>query len=820
MRSIVIVLAFYAFCGTTISALPLVINEFVAANESGAIDKDGGYSDWIELYNSSTTPLNLSGYAISDRPDFALAWKFPGVTIDANGFLRLWASGKNIVTGAELHTDFGLKSDGEQLFLWDAAGTLLDSLTFLAQVTNGAFGRYPDGVGPFCRLTSTTAGIGNSLPYTQTTAALPVFSVPSGLRFAAFSVTLTQPNGGTIRYTTNGSDPTVSSTIYSSAIAVSVTTIIKAMAFESGKSASPIVTRQYLFNITHSLPVLAIATDPKNFYDNTTGIYVHYTDTGMAAERPLHVAFFENDNTLGFESEAGVRIHGGTTRSMSKKSLRVYFRPDYGISPLTYKIFDRKDVPLVSRFIVRSGGPEPLLFRDALAGDLGRELGLPMSTYRWVLVYLNGQPFGLCDLREHVNGEYIESQYGINEDHLDLIKFASSRGGLEVKDGSLMGWNAAQTFFNATSCSTATAYESARQLVDIQNYTDEHILKIFAADNDWPQKNAFTFRDALHATPFKFGIWDCDYAFGGFNSAWDHNTLAWASRSGARPDLAPPYMVTYSEMNMASTIIFRRLLENPDYRAYFITRSCDVMNTTLESSKLRRQIDTIANQLRPDYGYEAQLWNKDVALWNRQVDTLKMWCVPRAGYVRKHIAAQFAEVESVGVVVVNQPSGGEGSIHINTVDVPAFPFTGYYFRELPITVTATGSVGYRFKSWGNAAVSDTSHILSLRLSADITLNPVFESGAQPVEYQTYPPAHFLSMKYVANSRTLLINAAGKGAVACALFALNGKRLMAQDFLTENGSVSIALDRWSTPAGVYLVQIRQGKRHLHGRIVFN
>src|SRR5689334_2452879 len=94
----------------------VIISEFLAHNTSGIVDEDGDFSDWIEIYNSGATAVNLGGWYLTDDPADLTKWAFPSTNIAAKGFLVVFASGKNrAVAGLPLHTSFGLDSNGEYL---------------------------------------------------------------------------------------------------------------------------------------------------------------------------------------------------------------------------------------------------------------------------------------------------------------------------------------------------------------------------------------------------------------------------------------------------------------------------------------------------------------------------------------------------------------------------------------------------------------------------------------------------------------------------------------------------------------------------------
>ena len=126
----------------------LVINEFMASNDVTQADQDGEFDDWIELYNNSSTSIDLSGYFLSDDATDLMQWEFPaGTIIDGNSYLMIWADNDDNQSG--LHATFKLSAAGESIFLVNAAGAIEDEVTYTEQTTDISYGRFPNGTGNF-----------------------------------------------------------------------------------------------------------------------------------------------------------------------------------------------------------------------------------------------------------------------------------------------------------------------------------------------------------------------------------------------------------------------------------------------------------------------------------------------------------------------------------------------------------------------------------------------------------------------------------------------------------------------------------------------
>lgn len=128
----------------------LYINEFMASNATTICDSFGNYSDWIELYNSTDTDMDISGFGISDNLSQPMKYRFPdGTTIAAKGYLVVFCSGNEGMQNGELHAPFGLRSYGEDVVIANRAGRIIDSYSFKNQETDVSMARIPDGAGEF-----------------------------------------------------------------------------------------------------------------------------------------------------------------------------------------------------------------------------------------------------------------------------------------------------------------------------------------------------------------------------------------------------------------------------------------------------------------------------------------------------------------------------------------------------------------------------------------------------------------------------------------------------------------------------------------------
>ena len=301
------------------------INELVASNAGCAIDPDfGDTGDWVELYNAGPDAADLTSFTLSDSVGNPTKWMFPpGSCVPASGYLLVWCDNQDIVYNA-IHTSFALSAGGEAAVLYDTrSAAVVDQVTFPALGSNEAYARIPNATGAFEKTVITTP---NDVNQSGQRGAAPVFSAASGLYSSPLSVSILAPGATEIRYAIGGAQPTTSSTLYTAPLLVSATTVLRARAYYAPPlNPSLVSSASYLYDVVgdRTIPVLNLVMDPSDLFDPATGIYANYNARGDDWERPGHAVFVNPDGSAVQESGVGVRINGGSSRALAKKSFRL-----------------------------------------------------------------------------------------------------------------------------------------------------------------------------------------------------------------------------------------------------------------------------------------------------------------------------------------------------------------------------------------------------------------------------------------------------------------------------------------------------------------
>jgi hypothetical protein len=693
-----------SICCLSVSAQTVLINEFCASNQTLIEDFEGEFSDWLELFNPGPDPAGLAGCTLSDNRGNIRKWVFPGVLLQPGACLLVWASGKDTVSDSELHADFKLDADGEFIGLYAPDGRVLDSLSFGFQSPDRSFGRFPDGSGKMRIFQEPSPGHSN-IP------AAALHLPESGSYPVGFSLSAdTDLEEGVIRYTTSGDPPGPSSTPYSSPLALKSTTVVRMAVFLDDVRVSSIETRTYFIGEQAGLPALSIVMSPDDLWSDETGIYENPLNEGEEWERSCDISLIETGLTR-FQAPAGIRIHGQTSRYRDKKNFRLYFRDEYGLDNLDYPLFPQTDFRRFKRLVLQAG-----LIPNILSPALGYPLGGIISGFTPVVLYLNGAYWGIYWIRERIDRFFIEDHFGIEDP--DFIKSEWYNYNLDVVEGDRVYWDQTLNFFRNADMRLDFNFNSAgRDYLDIGNYIDYYILNIFSANNDWPQKNIERFRDREGDPRWRHALWDTDAAW---MAPATRRTLEWALRSEPRTDLRAEDNIDL----MWSTLIMRKLLENPSCRVTFITRFCDLLNTHLSANHVRWRLNSLIDQLNPEILRETARW-KDLyeGGWGNYINLKKGFIEERPRVMQEQLAGFFGLTETMNRVNVSEPVG-LGSIKVNSIPIEQFPWSGKYFKNLSVTLRADPEKGYAFSHWGVGSTSQNPEITVL-LSNSVTLQAFF-----------------------------------------------------------------------------------------------
>jgi hypothetical protein len=633
-----------------------------------------------------------------------------------------------------LHTNFSINTGGETLYLYDPSGTLLDSLVVPDLEADMSYGKQVDGnPAHYIFDTPTPDATNNSSVSYAGMEYTPVIDVSGGFYTSTVSVTVTNQSqtGGFIRYTTTGETPDIGSPLFPGSLTLSANTVLKVRCFSPSGTLLPSLTatETYLFMEDFTLPVISISTDNANLY-GPSGIFDNYTTDWR---RPCVIEYFDANGQKQFASRASIKPDGGAGGSRSNPQHSVTIEPAHGVygegEPVEYPLIPEKSfIHEYSAFYLRNGSnywnqyPQ----KDATFMRIMRESHANSQAYSPVIAYVNGQYFGVYELREKANEAYFETNYGNNPDSLDLlsVSYFYGAGVLRTVKGSDDSFYAMHDFVGTYSAAAPDYFEQCHKQIDLYNFADYLAGENWFANFDWVYNNMKIARMQTAGNKWKFYLQDMELGLGGWGN-YDANMFDY---------------FRYNNQPNAYWDIYNSLVQNTQFRNYFVNRYADLMNTTFQPDYYTPIVNAMYNQLLPELPRHLQLWTGDVVggmanYMNIRNDLLNNQFANRNDVVRNQILTEFALNETVDVTLDVSPPGA-GYIKISTIVPETLPWTGVYFDGVPVKITAVANPGYTFTAWqANTVIPATSldsASIQLNIPNDDGFTALFSGSAAPL----------------------------------------------------------------------------------------
>lgn len=607
-----------------------------------------------------------------------------------------------------LHTDFTLQQ-GERVRLFDALGNLADSVTLQPLQPGHSFMRINDD-GFWCITPNPTPGVENGFDCENAYSATPVFSLNSGFYNGIQSVSISGP--GAIRYTTDGSEPIATSLLYSGPIQVTQNTVLRARCFENFKLPGATATATYFIDENVTLPVVAITLPPEDFSE----VYTNYSRKGQVS-----LEFFDKNKQKQFSDNYAAYVVGNWSVGFPQKSLQFDVDEDFGSQgEIKYQLFPDKGTNSYHSFRIRNEDDDwtQARMRDRIVNELAAPTHAGHAAYLNVIAFINGQYWGHYVARERLDNYFCRDNYGADPDSVTLVKtyFNLNQGTTldEAEHGTLDDFYAMSDFISGQNMADPNQFAQAGKLLDLNNFTDYLATEIFVASTDWLQdyyNNIRLFKSDWN-DPWKFVLWDVSYSSGnplGGSTCAACDVLGTTLTDDSR----------YGEM-------LRSLLQNTEYRRYFINRFADLMNTNFLPSRAHELIDVNAAEMAAEIQRHHELWGTgDLGTWQNAVQTLRTYYQDRPEYQRQHLVDRFQLDGQVNITLQANPPGA-GTIQISTVIPESLPWSGVYFHGNPVTLTAIPNPGYTFANWSVSPF--INNLTSATFTADISGNTVFTAN--------------------------------------------------------------------------------------------
>ena len=596
-----------------------------------------------------------------------------------------------------------------------------------------------------------------------------------------------------------------------------------------GNACSPETRGTYFIGsafTNRTLPVVSLITDTNNLFGFDSGLYVpgkyyadspegyglnkwgkpyanyHQDSNGVSWEHPVNFELFETAQAAAAVAQTlGVTMHGGGTRAIPQKTLYLLARAaEYGSDNVGYPLFPDEAPTAYKRFLLRNSGNDwygpdyggvATMMKDAVFHRIAKNLDISVMAYRPTVAYVNGEYWGIHNLRESFDKHYLATRYGLEADNMDLLMHeedAIDNDKVKITriDGDtacdeeyeeLIDWiqdNPLAQDANMQRVQSAVVFTNGLNVpitgIDVTNHADYIIAETFFGNTDWPINNCDFWRAHTNqvATPGKYGdtrwrwmLYDLDVA-------------------GEQPEGAAFDMFAYlqsSKMTGGSEpgFLINQLWSNMGFRNYFASRYANLLNTTFRPERMSALISQAAEAIRPEVETHFRRWGRATtqAQWQAAVNAvLVQYTATRHAVSWAHLDNSFGLGGTGTLTVANSDAGGAGGrFTVNGVIIDASTegvtnraaWSGTFFRSLPVPVQAVPDAGYVFDGWVGTAVTNPTPTLFVG-PAPITLTARFRLAAapaySPTGYERWQLANYSEQEILGGGAALPDAASG------------------------------------------------------------
>ncbi len=600
---------------------------------------------------------------------------------------------------------------------------------------------------------------------------------------------------------------------------VTKATVVRARTVKDGALPSRVATHTFFVlaegRERYSLPVISLSMQEDALFDYYDGIYTagidgdawrlanpddpappwrvpaNYTRRGVAWEYPVSVELFPiGSDVSAIQQDMGFRIHGGATRSVQIKTLRLYARAGYGDAYFHHPVFSDQPYTRYRRLLLRNSGNDfyQTYFRDAALQSIVSHLNFDTQAYQPAIVFINAEYWGIHNIRERYDRHYLARVYGVDSDNIDLLELDRV-----VVEGDTADYNDLIAYLLTHGVRDAQHYAVVQTRLDLENFRDYQIAQVYIGNQDWPENNIryWRLKTAVYDPNAPYGhdgrwrwlMYDTDAAFQLANVGW--NSLARAS-AGMQFNQQSTAVSTTSHLSLNShvlyatylpiinrpppvippTFLLSELLTNETFKLDFINRFADLMNTIFLPEYVENTILAIQQNIAPEMPDHISRWRSPGSLagWQGHVDEMIAYGHERPYHQRQHIRDQF-DIAGDYTLTVNVSDPTHGYVRVNTIDLVAstpgvssdpYPWSGIYFQGIPIELEAVPTPGYKFVGW-DGLPGGTPALTTQTLVVDTAVTALFAEDL-PLHYWHFNDLPTGAITAVAADHTLLDNA--------------------------------------------------------------
>lgn len=594
----------------------------------------------------------------------------------------------------EIHTDFSIKDD-ETIYLYNE-NKLADSVKLQPMtgdvsniLTEESIWRITDKPTP-----SEKNGTGYISRLTK-----PVIS------FNNNKVEISDTNNAIIRYTLDNSSPNMQSKIYDSKqpISINKTTVIKAVAYKDNYLPSFVQSELIRINEpTTKLPIISISADSVDLW----GEYGIILENNLRITPKINANFNYYSDKKNVSQNINIKVHGNNSKYYPQKSFRLYADEKMESSTIKNSFFN-SEVKKYSQIVFRNSGTDwsETFIKDAYNGIIAKQIGnLISAAYTPALSYLNSDFYGLINLRERLNDDFLAEYYNIDD---ETINYYEDNG--DFVSGDYFKYNKYYKFILDNEFVENEKYDRIDSLVEINNFINYTLLGIYAANYDWPWKNIKLFQSDELDSKFRYLIHDMDWTYSHF---------------GYKPDQDKIGLMVIDTFSHVS-IILRKFLANQRFKAQYLTRAADLVNSVFKPDNMKFVLDSLADQIREYIPLQQKLWEESCINWEDKIASMKVFLDERPEFFMRNLDAHLNDNRGTSNFTLSTYPDNSGTFKVNSITVDKSQWSGRYFQTLPITITAVPNHGMKFIKWSHDSLG-TNPTITTTLPESIELEAIYE----------------------------------------------------------------------------------------------
>ncbi|MBR1561484.1 MAG: lamin tail domain-containing protein [Clostridia bacterium] len=603
-------------------------------------------TDWVELHNASDQAIDLSGAGLSDNPGKPRKWQFPdGAGIQPNGYVvvalpgslekqaeRL-ASATPAPTDApeatavpEVHpnytADFGLTA-GETVCLSTPGGKLVDRVALPEAQKYASMGR-ADGFDTLRYFGDMTPGAANaSKSYGSVGREVALDPAPGVIHESSVALTMSCEPGVDIYYTTDGSTPTADSKVYTGPITLEKNTVVKAIADPRQVLDPQPKTASYIFG-PHTLRLVSVTGRAKDLTRSDAMFATGVRGNGC----DVYVEIYEDDGTplIGQACHLALTGHNSRTHN-TQKSFKLNARRAYGDTRFRAPLFSKRDYDAVKSLSIRSSGQDyqKTHMLDSILTSLAEGTNVFYQETEVCVVYLNGEYWGLYNMREHVDSHSICQYEGwADPDAVTIIKGDGDDAG--ASQGSSRDYKAFWKWLKNADLTRAEDMDTVRQSVVLESYLDFVALEMYTNNQDLG--NIRCYRSEAEDPRWRYVLFDLDLSFMTKRGDPANNVTAWLTGK-------------LGSITTQDPTLFRKLMQNAEVRDQFLTRMGELLATNLCAENVVQKIEARRELIKDEMVYNCKRWKWKYADWEKAVDRIVNYAKARPGKLIGYIKESF-----------------------------------------------------------------------------------------------------------------------------------------------------------------------------------